>query len=160
MGRKRGEKPKNQPESMISRKDLGSWIEGPPHHAAGSYPGQELGLPPEGPAAMAGYGRRFLALIIDWVIALGLGALFFNGSEIAPLLIFAGMHILMIGLLGTTIGKRIARIQIVKVGGANATLSTSLIRTALWMVIVPLIIIDSDGRGLHDRLAKSVEIVM
>lgn len=109
---------------------------------------------------MAGYGRRFLALIIDWVIAVGLGALFFNGSEIAPLLIFAGMHILMIGLLGTTIGKRIARIQIVKVGGANATLSTSLIRTALWMAIVPLIIIDSDGRGLHDRLAKSVEIVM
>ena len=109
---------------------------------------------------MAGYGRRFLALIIDWLIALGLGALFFSGSQVAPLLLFAGMHILMVGLLGTTIGKRIARIQIVKVGGARATLLTSLIRTALWMVIVPLIIVDSDGRGLHDRLAKSVEIVM
>lgn len=145
---------------MISRKDLASWIEGPPHHEAGSYAGQGLGLPAEGPSSMAGYGRRFLALFIDWVLALVLGAVFFNGNEFAPLLIFAGMHILMIGLLGTTIGKRLARIQIVKVGGASASLITSLIRTALLMLIVPLIIVDSEGRGLHDRLAKSVEITM
>lgn len=109
---------------------------------------------------MAGYGRRIIALLIDWFLASGVAMLVFPGVAAAPLLIFAGMQLLMLGLLGTTIGKRVVRIQVVRVGGAPMGLVKALIRTVLLMLIVPLVLVDSDGRGLHDRVAKTVEIVM
>jgi uncharacterized RDD family membrane protein YckC len=63
-------------------------------------------------------------------------------------------------VLGTTVGKRVAGIQVVRVGGAMAGPWKALIRTVLLVVVVPPFIIDADGRGLHDRVARTVEIRM
>ena len=34
------------------------------------YPGNRLGLPADGPGSVAGWGRRVLALFVDWVACL------------------------------------------------------------------------------------------
>ena len=56
---------------MVDRKDFGSWLQGPRErtNAAGQYRGRDLGLPPQGPGSVAGFGIRFAGVLIDWTIA-------------------------------------------------------------------------------------------
>ena len=57
------------------RRSAGSWIGGV--RAAGAdlgYPGERKSLPQEGPGSVAGYGRRLVALIADWLLAMLIAA--------------------------------------------------------------------------------------
>ena len=59
-------------------REIGSWLSGPePVRPGGDtgYPGERLGLPETGSRSLARMGRRFGALIIDWLISYGLAAL-------------------------------------------------------------------------------------
>lgn len=109
---------------------------------------------------MAGFGRRILALLIDWGVAMLISNVWFEASSLATLLTFAAMHILLVGTLGTTLGKRIVRIQVVRLGGAWAGPVKALVRTLLLCLVVPPLVMDADGRGAHDKLAGTVEIRM
>lgn len=109
---------------------------------------------------MPGVGRRLLALGIDWAVALVISNVWFGNAPWATLAIFAVMHILLLGTLGTTLGKRIARIQVVRLGGAWAGPVKALVRTVLLCLVVPPLMVDADGRGAHERLAGTVQIRM
>ncbi len=126
----------------------------------GTWPGERLGLAEEGPTAMARWGRRVLALVIDWFIPAVVSAVWFQGHSLVTLGLFVVLQVLGLGLLGTTIGKRLVRIQVVRVGGAMTGLPKALLRTVLLCLIVPPLVIDGDGRGLHDRAAGTVQIRM
>jgi uncharacterized RDD family membrane protein YckC len=140
---------------------MAGWVGGTPRpDTQGRWPGERLGLAQQGPTAMAGWGRRILAIVIDWFIALTVSNLWFEAHPFATLGFFALMQVLLVGLLGTTLGKRLAGIQVVRVGGAMTGLWKALIRTVLLVLVVPPFLIDGDGRGLHDRLAGTVEIRM
>lgn len=57
---------------------LGSWLSGPGSERPvddSTYPGKALGLPETGPGSLARFGRRFSALLVDWLICYGLGTL-------------------------------------------------------------------------------------
>ena len=56
---------------MVDRKDFSSWLEGPRArtNTEGHYRGRDLGLPPSGPGSVAGFGIRFVGVLIDWGIA-------------------------------------------------------------------------------------------
>src|SRR5215510_14608206 len=59
-------------------REIGSWLSGPEGVSPSDeseWPGQALGLPESGPRSLARMGRRFLGLLIDWLIAYGLAAL-------------------------------------------------------------------------------------
>jgi hypothetical protein len=51
---------------------IDSWLPGSPAgpdaRAAGAYPGERFGLPESGVSSVAGLGRRFVALAIDWLL--------------------------------------------------------------------------------------------
>jgi hypothetical protein len=51
---------------------IDSWLPGSPAgpdaRAAGAYPGEKFGLPESGVSSVAGLGRRFVALAIDWLL--------------------------------------------------------------------------------------------
>lgn len=126
----------------------------------GRWPGDRLGLAEEGPTSMAGWGQRLLALFIDYVVPTLVSNLWFQGHPLVTLGIFFVLQALFVGVLGTTIGKRLVRIQVVRVGGAATGLPKALLRTSLLCLLVPPLIIDGDGRGLHDRLAGTVQIRM
>lgn len=76
------------------------------------------------------------------------------------LTVFVLMHFALLWLFGTTLGKRVFRIQVVQVGGATIKLYQAAIRAVLLGVVIPVIVIDRDSRGLHDKLAGTVEIHM
>lgn len=131
------------------------------------WPGEQLGLPESGPGSIAPFGRRVLAIFIDWAIAMligtGLAAGLDAGDDAAAglwaLIIFAAMHVLLAGTLGVTIGKRIVRIQVVRGMGAPGIPAAAL-RTALLLLVIPAIIAGPDGRTLHDKAAGTVQLQM
>lgn len=124
-----------------------------------AWPGQRLGLPQQGPGSIAGFGRRVLALLFDWGIAMLISAGFFGGDPLATLILFVAMHVILIGLLGITIGKRLLRIQVVRGHSVPGPLWAA-VRTGLLLLVIPAIITGPDGRCLHDRAAGTVQIRM
>ncbi|QAY71341.1 RDD family protein [Xylanimonas protaetiae] len=147
---------------MASREDLGSWLEG------GATPSGDgatrLGLPADGPGAMASLGPRVVALCVDWAVAWGVAALVARGNEFVPLAVLAVMNVILVGSLGFTIGHRLLGLQVRvlgrpgegAVGGAFVGFRRSLIRTVLLCLVIPAVVWDGDGRGLHDRAAGTV----
>lgn len=127
------------------------------------YRGEQLGLPEEGPNSIARPGRRIGALVVDWgvclLIAYGLIADSYNNAAQvwAPLLLFALM-VLTLGTVGLTPGKRLFGLRVVALNTGRANPWRALLRTVLLFLALPPLIWDRDGRGLHDRLAGTVEV--
>ncbi|MEU2915801.1 RDD family protein [Streptomyces massasporeus] len=153
---------------MDNRQALGSWLSGPRAAAeeAGvdfGYRGEQLGLPEEGPGSIARPGRRIGALAVDWglclLIAYGLITQSYNeAAQIwAPLIMFALM-VLTVGTVGFTPGKRLFGLRVLALDTARVSPWRAALRTVLLFLAIPALIWDRDGRGLHDRLAGTVEV--
>lgn len=141
--------------------------------AAGSetYPGQHFGLPESGRGSVAGWSRRLGALIIDWIACSIITIAFFyhpsashaGGSVLEQqrlwtLAVFAVEDILLTGLTGFTIGKRLLGVRVARLDGKPVGLVRALVRTALLMLVVPAMMMDRDLRGLQDKAAQTVVI--
>ncbi|MGW1769070.1 RDD family protein [Streptomyces sp. NPDC002073] len=153
---------------MDNRQAIGSWLSGPRKTAEDmgvdfGYPGEQLGLPRQGPGSVAKFGRRLAALAIDWVacqlIAYGL----ITGGDMAgtgnwTLGLFVALAILTVGTVGFTPGKRIVGLRVVSEAGGRLGFGRVVLRTLLLALVVPAVVWDRDGRGLHDRLARAVQV--
>ncbi len=129
------------------------------HWQRGQWPGEQLGLPEEGAGSMARLGRRIGALWIDWLLALAISAGFFNGEPMITLAIFAIENVLLISTVGFTIGHRLFGMRVVRLdGGPLVGIWRGLLRAFLLCLVIPAVVWDSDGRGLHDRLSGTVLI--
>ncbi|NUP73794.1 MAG: RDD family protein [Sinomonas sp.] len=142
---------------MIERRDIGSWISGPPTEP-GYFPGRALGLPRTGPGSVARPGRRVVALCIDWAACLAISAAFFGGDSLATLGVFAVEQIALVGTLGFGLGHRILGLKVVRLGGAQAGIPAAIVRTILLCLVIPAVVFDADQRGLHDKAANTVLI--
>ena len=125
--------------------------------------GKRLGLPEQGPGAIAPLGRRFGALFIDWALCMLIAyGLFARGDQQAAgnwaLGIFLVMSVLTVGTIGCTPGKRLMGIRVVAEDGGRLGLVRVLIRSVPLCLAIPALVWDRDGRGLHDRLARAVQI--
>ncbi|GAQ67829.1 RDD family protein [Streptomyces scabiei] len=150
------------------RQALGSWLSGPREaaEAAGvdfGYRGEQLGLPEEGPGSIARPGRRLGALAVDWGLCLLIAyGLITDGYDQATsnwaLLIFFLLHALTLGTVGFTPGKRLFGLRVVAQDTGTVTPWRALVRTVLLCLAIPALVWDRDGRGLHDRLARTVEV--
>jgi len=108
-------------------------------------------------------GKRILALIFDWVSAILVVQVIPNGpaygtqsNSLLTLLIFAIEVTLFTWMMGSSFGQRIVGIRVRDFSiDKNPTLLQSLFRTLLIVVLIPPLLADSEGRGLHDRLAKT-----
>ncbi|MCX4535534.1 RDD family protein [Streptomyces sp. NPDC002596] len=153
---------------MDNRQAIGSWLSGPRAAAEDmgadfGYRGKRLGLPEEGPGAIAPLGRRFGALFIDWALCLLIAyGLFARGDQQAAgnwaLGIFVVLSVLTVGTVGCTPGKRILGIRVVGEGGGRLGLGRVIIRSVLLCLAIPALVWDRDGRGLHDRLSRAVQV--
>ncbi|CAL9543464.1 hypothetical protein SUDANB6_04308 [Streptomyces sp. enrichment culture] len=127
------------------------------------YRGRELGLPEEGPGSIARPGRRIGALAVDWFLCLLIAYGLITdgyGQETSnwALLIFFVLSVLTVGTLGFTPGKRLLGLRVVELGTGRINPLRALLRSVLLCLAVPALIWDRDGRGLHDRLARTVEV--
>jgi uncharacterized RDD family membrane protein YckC len=61
--------------------------------------------------------------------------------------------LLLTALTGASLGQRIMGIEVQRLDGRPVGFQAALVRTLLLLLVIPVVIIDSSGRGLHDRLA-------
>ena len=113
----------------------------------------------------AGYGRRFLAISIDWAIATFSAALIIplQSSSFGPSLTRLGVFILEVGLLtslgGASAGQRIIGIKVVTYPDQLFVKPLPVfLRTFLITLVIPAVVTDREGRGLHDRITQTVVV--
>lgn len=147
----------------MDRRDIGSWLSGPKAALEEQgmdlgYPGQRFGLPQRGVGSVARMGRRFAALMIDYVAAILVTHLAFpefdynsDPFRAATIAVFAVHVFLLTATTGASFGYKIAGIRLISVSPARVTLIKVLARTALLCLVIPALIWDRDGRGLHDK---------
>jgi len=158
----------------MDRRDLGSWLSGPiaaagPYVGDQEFRGQKLGLPPSGPGSVAGFGRRVVALFIDWLLSVALVTVFSGGAlgfaaapgNATPSAFWTlGAFFLQVcaftWLTQATIGHRLMGIGIADMAGGRVGFLRAAVRTGLICLVVPPVIYDRDGRGLHDRAAITI----
>lgn len=145
---------------MASRKDIGSWLEGTPsgNLENSADRANRLGLPESGSGSQAGLGRRVIALLIDWAAASAVSWLLFDYNSLATLGVFAAENFLFVSTLGFSIGHFVAglRVRPEVPGQAFVGFVRGLIRTLLLCLVIPAAIWDGDGRGLHDKAARTI----
>jgi uncharacterized RDD family membrane protein YckC len=130
-----------------------------------AYPGDRLGLPAQGARSVAGFGRRLGALVVDWFIAVMIvspmtGHRPFTPGSNSPWIsaVFAAEYVVLVSLIGRTIGMRLFGIAVIRLDGRRLTLPWVVVRTVLLMLVIPAVIYDRDQRGLHDKAANSVVV--
>lgn len=158
-------------KGLQARDVLGSWMEGPRAAAEAQgveFPprGARLGLPLTGSGSVAGVGRRLVALLVDWVLAsvlvrvAGVG----TGEQSYAWLVLTVFGVLTAGCLalaGRTPGHWLLRLQLVDLrAGSPLQPLRVLLRQVLVCLVIPAVIWDSDGRGLHDKAAGTVLVLV
>ena len=137
--------------------------------AGQDWPGQRLGLPQSGPGAVAGWGRRLLALLIDWMLSLFAVAAVTQSNPwehsaqgLDHSYIAFGVLALEIWLLTCLVagsaGQVVMRIAVQRVGGGLVDPIRVSIRTLLILLVIPAVIYNRDQRGLHDLAADSIVV--
>jgi uncharacterized RDD family membrane protein YckC len=124
-------------------------------------------MPERGPGSSAPFGRRLVAILVDWLVCNVIAAAFLHYrlgeagvGPFKPLAVFVLMNVVLVGTLGSTIGHRMLRLRVVRLGGASAGPLLAVIRTVLLAVVIPAVIWDRDTRGFHDKLAGTVLVRM
>ncbi len=138
----------------------------PPTPAAATYAGQRLGLPETGRGSVASWGRRILALCVDWFASIlvagaivGPGVLSSHGWEAwMPLLVFLVEGSVLTPLVGGSFGQLLLRVAVVRLDRRPVNLLVALLRTLLICLVVPPVIYNRDRRGLHDLVAGTVTV--
>ncbi|RIJ70705.1 RDD family protein [Nakamurella silvestris] len=123
------------------------------------YPGSRFGLPRDGAGSMASLGLRAGAFLID-ITGSALIAWAFT-APYAPtnwsLLVWAIITVIPIAVFGQTPGQVVVGIRVAPLGRKYVGL-WAVPRTLLCSLIVPAVITDYDGRGLHDRWCRTVVV--
>jgi uncharacterized RDD family membrane protein YckC len=135
----------------------------------GFYPGQNLGLPEFGSGSIAGWSRRFGALLIDWLVCSIITLAFFyhpQAGHVASALsqprlwtpaVFGVEDCLLTALTGFTIGKRLLGLRVVRLDGRPVGLR-ALPRTLLLMLVVPAMMMDRNLRGFQDKASGTAVV--
>lgn len=143
---------------------IDTWMPGSgPEAPGGAYPGERLGLPAQGVSAVAGFGRRLAALTVDWLVGYGIAALFLGAdvgtSPFAVLGVWFLLTAVPVAVFGSSAGMTALGIRVASVGAEPVIgVPRALLRTALIALLVPPLVRDADGRGWHDRAARTVVV--
>ncbi len=146
-----------------------TWLTGPgsgqPAQDDSPWRGARLGLPQSGPLSVAGPGRRLAGFLLDAVAANLIASLFIPDPAsprrgLLLMAVFCLQYLLVASLTGQTLGLRLAGVRIVPLANRDAPpgFVPTALRTALLALLVPALITDRDGRGLHDQAARTVAV--
>jgi uncharacterized RDD family membrane protein YckC len=115
---------------------------------------------------LAGFGRRVLALLIDWLIAYGLAALGMSLGwwstamlSTAVLAIWFVLGAVSVRLFSFTPGQLALGLMVVSVDNRqHIGIGRAVVRGVLVALVVPPLFADSDGRGIQDRLTNTAVV--
>jgi uncharacterized RDD family membrane protein YckC len=132
-------------------------------------------LPEEGSMSVASIGRRFGALMVDWLLCELIAsewthhALFSAGGAANShyftalywtTALFAFEVIFLTAISGLTVGKRLFGIRVIRTDGSRPGFGWAFVRTLLLFFLLPPLLYDRDRRGLHDRAADTIVVRM
>ncbi len=149
---------------------LDSWLPGSTVGANGrvivGHSGEQFGLPASGAGSVAGFGRRFAALTIDWLLAYLIAVLLTGPGAVEDPNInwrVLGVWFLLtaapVAVFGASTGMAVLGIRVSSIGGAAMVgVPRALLRTALVALVLPALARDADGRGLHDRATRTIVV--
>ena len=134
-----------------------------------AFRGERLGLPESGPASLAPAGARIGAWVVDALASALVAALFTYhgaGQDLAhrlpgywSLIPFALDYVLGMLFAGRTLGMYLFGLRIIRVDRQVAVNPwRAVLRTLLLMLLVPAVVFDKDGRGLHDRYTDTAVV--
>ncbi|WP_213450794.1 RDD family protein [Rhizomonospora bruguierae] len=125
-------------------------------------------------AVPASLGRRFAALLIDWLLSLLAANIFADPVRDgwSPVVVLIGMYAVFVGLFAQTPGMLLLRLHCVDHtgpagpatsgenpgAGGRIGLWRGLIRGVLLCLVIPPLIMDAERRGLHDRAVNSIVV--
>ncbi len=155
----------------------GEWLPGVGEGSAAApreaprWRGESLGLPESGPGAIAGGGPRFLALLVDLVLASLITTLFVrydlqNAAAMQTFNLWAGavwavLTVVPVTFFGFTPGMAALGIRVARLDGATMVGAwRALVRMALTVLLLPPLVRNLDGRNWLDRVTNTVVIRM
>jgi uncharacterized RDD family membrane protein YckC len=135
-------------------------------HETQRWPGQNLGLPQKGQGSLASWRARITALVLDWAISMilawaifGIGAL--RGSDWRAFTILGLFYVestLLTALTGSSAGKLITRIGVLRVDWQPMGFLRAAARQFMVCLAIPALVVGPDRRGLHDLACGSVVV--
>jgi hypothetical protein len=110
----------------------------------------------------ASFGRRLVALTIDWFMCLLVSGLISRphrpGSSFTTLGLFFIEVFILTALTGSSAGQKVMLLKVVDAAeGSRVKTMRVLIRTTLLCLVFPALM-TKQGRGYHDVFAKSVVV--
>jgi uncharacterized RDD family membrane protein YckC len=120
------------------------------------------------PFETASWGRRVVALVVDWFASLLVVSLFVPvfGTAGGPggwftLLVFVVESALLTSTAGGSFGKLATRLRVIRLeDGARLDPLRSLARAVLVALVIPPLVFRPDRRGLHDMVAGSATVTL
>lgn len=111
-------------------------------------------------------GRRLAAITVDWlacysIVAALSGGLGHMSPDRSPLILalFFSEVVILSALSGASLGQRIFGLRIVRFeDGGAISLWQALVRTVFLTLVVTAVTYDENGRGIHERLSRTVLI--
>lgn len=126
--------------------------------ASGAQPSSRVGQ-------IAGFGPRFLAFVVDGILADLIGFLadggFHNSGRHTwiTLIAFLLIELVFVPFAGQTPGMRVVGIGVLRRDRhGRLAFRWALVRTVLLAFVLPAVIADQSGLAMHDRAAGSVII--
>lgn len=143
----------------MDRRGIGGWLGGPGSAydgaGAGDFSGQRLGLPESGPGSLARLGDRLGAFLIDAVMCSVIAwGIWRDTAWTTP--VFAIEVLVLTAFLGGSAGQFLRGLRVLRLDGSPAGPLRAALRTLLLLLLVPALIWDRDGRGLHDKAAGTM----
>ena len=150
-----------------------TWLEGPlvpgeneDPTKLSSYPGENLGLPREGKGSLAGLFPRMAALLIDWSICYAMAAIitpntnWFGDNATASMIFFIIWRVVTVWLFAQSPGHAIMGIGVARIDDSTQRVGLwrSVVRVIFTIFLLPPVIQDTDGRGMHDRATGTAVI--
>ncbi len=123
-------------------------------------------------APTASWGRRILALFVDWTASTLVAILLVGGldsytepgspGQLLVLPVFVVEAALLTWLAGGSFGKLATRLRVIPFGGRLRPVDPFrlLARQVLIALVVPPLVFRPDGRGLHDLMAGTATVTL
>ncbi|MFB9313903.1 RDD family protein [Nocardioides plantarum] len=120
----------------------------------------------------ASWGRRILALLVDWIASTLVAIVVVGGAEdyfepgspgtFVTLGVYVLESVVFTWLLGGSFGKIATRLRVVPADGVLRPINPLrlLLRQVLVALVIPPLVFRPDGRGLHDVVAGTATVTI
>ncbi|GAA1427910.1 RDD family protein [Microlunatus lacustris] len=133
--------------------------------AGDAYPGERLGLAPDGRGSLASWRSRIAALLVDWLFSMAAVALFGAAVSTSDDWRAAMVHLTFLvesavlsWLTGGSLGQLVCRIGIIRLDRVPLGLPRAVLRAVLVSLTLPPLVVGADRRGLQDYAAGTVVV--